>query len=67
MNNNVLSPEKTAELKRLNAELLIAQQHVAAAFQTRLRHLTGQALTQLMDEERKLTAITLRIRKLKGE
>jgi hypothetical protein len=66
MNMNVLSLEKAAELERLNAALLIAQQLVAAAHHTRRRNLTDQALTQLMDEERKLTAITLRIRKLKG-
>jgi hypothetical protein len=67
MNKFVISPEKAEELERLNAELLIAQQRVAAAFQTRSRPLTGPALTQLMDDERKLSAVTRRIREIKGE
>ena len=67
MSKFVISPEKAGELERLNADLLIAQQHVTAAFQLRSRPLTGPTLAQLMDNERKLSAITRRIRELKGE
>jgi hypothetical protein len=67
MNKFVISPADSVELARLNAELLVAQQHVTAAFQSRNRPLTGPALAQLMDNERKLSAIGRRIRELKGE
>jgi len=67
MDKYVLSPEKAEELKRLNAELLIGQQHVTAALLTRSCPLKGPALAQLMEEERKLSVITRRIRELKGE
>ena len=67
MNKFVISPEQAAELEQLNRDLLIAQQHVTAAFQLRSRPLTGPTLAQLMDNERKLSAITRRIRELKGE
>jgi hypothetical protein len=67
MNKFVISPEKAAELQRLNRDLIIAQERVATAFQTRGRPFEGPALAQLMDDERKLRAIARRIRELKGE
>jgi hypothetical protein len=67
VNKFVISPADSVELTRLNAELLIAQQHVATALLTRSRPLKGPALAQLMEEERKLSVITRRIRELKGE
>ena len=62
-----ISPEKAAELGRLNAELLIAQQRVIATLQARVHPLKGSELAQHMDAERKLSKITRRIRKLHGE
>jgi hypothetical protein len=67
MNKFVISPEQAAELEQLNRDLLIAQERVSTAFQTRGRPFKGPALAQLMDDERKLSAITRRIRELKGE
>jgi hypothetical protein len=63
-----VSPERAAELGRLNAELLLAQQRVTDAFQTHGRPLKGRALARLMDEERKVSVISRQIRDLlKGE
>ena len=66
MDKHVLSPEESAELIRLNTELLPAQQRVTATFQTRGRPLKGPELARFMDEESNISAITRRIRELRG-
>ena len=44
MNKFVISPEQAAELEQLNRDLLIAQERVSTAFQTRgrIRELKGE-------------------------
>jgi hypothetical protein len=62
----IISPELGAELRRLYAELLLANERAAEALRTNGEPLEGEAYKRFMDEEDKVTAIVRRIKEIQG-